>query len=246
MAHGDFVWCDLSAFEVENAKDFYHHLFGWSYDEMVQPDGEPYFVASTDAGLSAGLFAMPDKFQKIGLPSFWMSYIQVDDARAAAELAIQNGGKVEVEPLAFGDGATIALMRDPLGAGFTVYQGSDLPVRAGDPGNGQMAWNALYVLDAGPVVPFYEKLFDWHIDVDPAAKDVLHIHNARGARISGIHEVADELRGKFQFWGVHFAVTDLIRSRDDALAAGGEALYEDAGSILLQDRDGAAFFISPS
>ncbi|MEM8878817.1 MAG: VOC family protein, partial [Pseudomonadota bacterium] len=132
MAHGDFVWCDLSTFDVAGTRDFYGRLFGWSYDRIPQPDGSPYDVASINDVPQAGVFEMPEKFQKIGLPSFWMSYIQVDDAAAIVDLARQLGGKVEVGPIPYGEGALVALIRDPLGAGFTVYQGSDLSVRAQD------------------------------------------------------------------------------------------------------------------
>ena len=250
MPKGDFLWCDLSTFQAEGTKRFYAALLGWSYETTSQPDGSPYHLAATGTGDAAAIFEMPEKFQKIGLPSFWMSYIAVDDIDATVEQARRLGGKVEVGPLAYGGGASIALIRDPLGAGFTVYQGSDLAPRRSDAPPGHMAWNALYVSDAAAVTPFYETLFDWRIAPRPSQAGVLAVQNARGEDISSIHELPESIRGRFEFWGVHFAVPDLAAAKAKVSESGGTILYEDTTAneptLLAQDRDGAAFFLAPS
>ena len=248
MAHGDFVWCDLSTFHVAGTRAFYGSLFGWRYETTNQPDGTPYHIASTGGREAAAVFEMPERFQVMGLPSFWMSYIAVDDIDAAVDTARTLGGKVEVEPMAFGDAEQIALVRDPLGAGFTLYQGSGLTPRPAKAAPGQMAWNALYVSDLLAVRTFYEALFGWQIADDPAQPGTATVRNASGTDISAIHEVDDALRGKDQFWGVHFAVADTDAAKADITAAGGQVIYEDADgpTILARDADGAAFFIQPA
>ena len=45
MPHGDFVWCDLSTFHVEDTRAFYERLFGWSYETIAQPDGAAFYLA---------------------------------------------------------------------------------------------------------------------------------------------------------------------------------------------------------
>lgn len=247
MPKGDFLWCDLSTFNVENTKGFYAELFGWTFQAMTQPDGSPYHIGSTAGGECAAIFEMPQKFQAIGLPSFWMSYVAVDDIDTTVEQARALGGKVEVGPVAFGGNASIALIRDPLGAGFTVYQGGDLQPRRPDAAPGQMAWNALYVSDAQAVTPFYEAIFGWDIAKDPSQSGVYTIRNSRGDAISAIHELPDDVRGKHQFWGVHFAVADMAGAKTQLLKGGGTVLYEepasDGGTLLARDPDGAAFFL---
>lgn len=250
MPHGDFVWCDLSTFRVEDTKRFYAELLGWRYDTAAQPDGTPYHLASTADGEAAAVFEMPEKFQKIGLPSFWMSYIEVDDIVEAVAQAGERGGKVEVGPIAFGEGASIALIRDPLGAGFTVYQGNELKPRRASAPPGHMTWNALYVSDAQAVVDFYEALFSWRISKNLLHAGVFQIRGTNGDEISEIHQLTDEVRGKHQFWGVHFTVADLSTAKSQIVGSGGEILYEDhaaAGPTLLaKDPDGAAFFLRQS
>ena len=248
MARGDFVWCDLSTFRIETALAFYEDLFGWSYNSIYQPDGTPYQIASTGQGEAAGLFEMPKKFQEIGMPSFWMSYIQVDNAAATVAEANRSGGKVEVGPVAFDESSQIALIRDPLGAGFTVYQGSDLQPRHGDMGGpGQMIWNALYVSDPSAVTGFYEALFDWRISTDAGRPGVHAVHNEAGHQIASIHAASDQFRGGYEFWGVHFSVQDLAQALAGVGQGGGEVLGEldetARRGTLVRDPDGAAFFL---
>lgn len=247
MPTGDFVWCDLSTFHVEATKSFYAGLLGWTYEGTTQPDGSPYDIAATGRQASAGIFAMPRKFRDMGLPSFWMSYNAVEDIDATVAEARRRGGKVEVGPIPFGEGASIALIRDPLGAGFTVYQGAGLHPRPAGLPAGRMVWNALYVSDASAVTPFYEALFGWRIAADPALPGVFAVHNAEGREIAAIHQLPDAVRGRFEYWAVHFAVPDLASARARIVAEGGEIVTDDADprrpALLARDPDGAAFYL---
>ena len=250
MSAGDFVWCDLSAFNADRAREFYGRLLGWHFEEISQPDGTPYAIAFTSAGESAGIFDMPEPFQKMGLPSFWMSYVEVNDIRAAVERARERGGRVEFGPQAFGDNSSIALIRDPLGAGFTAYEGSDLSPRRRDAAFGHMTWNALYVSDAQAVIEFYASLFGWQISRDPSRLDRWIVRNARGEQIAAIEEQSDEMRGGYQYWGVHFAVRDAGEAMTTLSALGARVLAEEvteAATVLAaQDVDGAAFYLVQS
>lgn len=247
MAKGDFVWCDLSTFRVEDTKAFYTRLFGWTYDRLTQPDGSLYEMASTPAGEAAGLFEMPEKFQKIGLPSFWMPYIAVDSAEAACDRARRAGGKVEVSPLAWSEQDQIALIRDPLGAGFTVYEGTSLGSQRNLAGPGRRVGCALYVSDAGAVRGFYEALFDWRIAPEPDSYGAFRVSTADGLSVADIYELSDDIRGRYQFWGIHFGVSDTAAAKADIEGSGGEILYDyesEAGpATLAKDPDGAAFFV---
>ncbi len=250
MAKGDFVWCDLSTFRPPDTKSFYSELFGWTYKRLKQPDGSDYDVAATPSGEAAGLFEMPQKFQEIGLPSFWMPYISVDDVEVTCAIAAQHGGRIEVKPMAWSDHDKIALIRDPLGAGFTVHQGVGLSADATVDRHGHRIGCALYVSDADAVRPFYETLFDWRIATELASSGAFPIQNAQGAVVANIYELSEERRGKYQFWGIHFAVADLAEASDQIEKNGGEIVERDRSSgsetILAKDPDDAAFFLNPA
>ena len=241
MGHGDFVWSDLSARQLEAVSAYYTRLFGWSYEDDKAPDGSIYRNARTAAAPTAGLFTMPQKFQDLGMPCFWMSYVEADSAAAAVELARSKGGKVEVGPIDGSLGTKVALIRDPLGAGFTVIEGEGLRRRTDHPKYGDMAWNDLYVSDAGTIIPFYEALFGWTITPNDSSSECFDVKLGRRT-ISTIWELDESLRGKKQYWAVHFTVDDLDKARRD-IRDGGDILYDDGTSVLARDPDGAAFFV---
>ena len=246
LEHGSFFWCDLSTFDVDRTKAFYRDILGWAYTQDTQPDGAPYYLASQDDAFRAALYQMPKKFKNMGMPSFWMSYIAVDNAQATADLAKSLGGIVEVGPIPFGDGASIALIRDPLGAGFTVCEGAAGMGGGRAKAAGAMAWNALYVSDASSVAPFYEALFGWRVSDQADSQGAHSILTASGKPEASLYELPDAVRGKFQFWGVHFAVSDLNAAKQKVLSAGGEVLSDEPDQLLAKDPDGAAFFLVPA
>lgn len=62
----DFVTVDLSTFDTGKAKDFYGALFDWQFDQ----DADGYIQAHTNNHPVAGVYLMPEFFQKIRMPSF--------------------------------------------------------------------------------------------------------------------------------------------------------------------------------
>jgi len=245
LAHGDFVWSDLSAYRPDTAIAFYRSVFGWDFVETAGTDNVPYHIAKMADRECAGLFEMPRMFQEMKLPSFWMSYIQVDEFDTAVDTAGSSGGKIELGPVEFDSASKIALIRDPLGAGFTVYEGSGLTPRPTSPKPGEMAWNALHVSKAEMAIPFYRALFGWSIVEDDKIEGQHHVIGANGAPISEIRERGTEDRGGFEYWAVTFAVEDLSDACVRARQAGGEVgLSMDGLSITpIYDPDGACFYI---
>lgn len=238
MTHGDFVWCDLSARRLGVARQFYGGLFGWQFQDAAGP-GDDYLMAyAGDA--TAGLYTMPAKFVDMGMPCFWMSYVAVDSADAAVNAARDRGGTVELGPADGSDGTTWALIRDPLGAGFTVLEGNTPPPRPDHAAHGAMAWNELYVSHADAVIPFYEAVFGWEMAKDDTAGTFDIAVN--GIVRSAIHQLPDSARGKEQFWGAHFAVDDLAVA-NAYVARHGTIVGEWDGLVLARDPDGAAFFL---
>lgn len=239
MAHGDFVWCDLSTRRLDTARRFYGGLLRWQFQGAAGPGDGDYLMAYTRETV-AGLYTMPVKFADMGMPCFWMSYIEVDCARTASDIAHKRGGTVEAGPTDGGDGTTWALIRDPLGAGFTVLEGNTPPPRPDAPEHGAMAWNELYVSQSEAVIPFYAAIFGWTMTQNAmtGACDIA----VDGRVCSAIHQLPDSLRGKEQFWGVHFAVDDRAAAKA-CIVDHGTIVDAWDGLVLARDPDGAAFFL---
>ena len=113
-----FIWTDLSTFNIDASKQFYKQCFSWNYKGV----DEDYLTCNTGDLPSAGLFTMPEKFQSIGMPSFWMSYIHAEDLDSIVIATEKYGAKIKVKPQAAPTDGRIALIRDPAGAGLTCYE----------------------------------------------------------------------------------------------------------------------------
>lgn len=226
----NFTWCDLSTFRPQVTKAFYNRLFDWRFDGA----GDYEYAQIGDHQVGA-IFVMPHKLQQIGMPSFWMSYVSVQDVAATVAKARDLGARIELEDPAY------ALIRDPLGAGFTVHGGLRPP--AGQ-GHGTRAGHTYFCSDLSGVEPFYRDLFGWRFDA--LAADTCQIMSGRDA-VAIAYQQPDEIRGKEQYWAVLFAVGDMARALDTARAAGAtddlEVTLWDRPAHLVRDPDGAAFFL---
>ena len=231
---GSFIWCDLSAFRPPVAQAFMSNMLGWEFYE----DAGYAFGCLQDAPVAA-IYQMPQKFMDMRMPSFWMSYIAVDDVGRALDVASAEGGRVEVAANDY------ALIRDPLGAGFTVHSGQ--LEGFGPPGqsHGHRTGHDLFCSDLSAVSAFYSALFGWSFrESDPGCHV---IHSRDGAPLALVHELPDEVRGKEQYWAVRFGVQNLAAATAQAREAGASETMDvhlpDGIAALIFDPDGAAFLI---
>ena len=235
MKDNEFIYADLSTYDLITAKNFYTTVFGWSYFNS----GEDYWVAYAGNQEASGLYETPQKFKDMNMPSFWMSYIQVDDVEFTAGQARELGGIIELMDLDASIGK-IALIRDPSGAGFTIYEGDRLNARTDNVFN-TMVWNELFVSAIDQVQYFYETIFDWKIvSVDENKSDIL---DSNGAVISSINQVDNSLKGKYEYWAVFFRVRNLKETKRTIVNHGGSIVYEDNETTLAADPFGAFFHL---
>ena len=77
----EFIWVDLSTFDVGKATDFYSKVFNWQASE----DSSGYHICALGQDPCAGIYEMPKFFQEFQIPSFWMTCISFSDAKAVAK-----------------------------------------------------------------------------------------------------------------------------------------------------------------
>lgn len=235
MKKNHFIYADLSTYDLGISRTFYSNVFGWKYFNS----GEDYWIALSKNKEATGLYETPKKFQEMNMPSFWMSYIQVNDILETIELARAKGGIIELIDLDASIGK-IALIRDPWGAGFTVYEGDMLNARTVNTPN-TLVWNELFVSDVKMVKSFYESIFEWKIKASGNGR--FKILDLDGEEISAINEVSKSIKGKFEYWSVFFAVKDIEKTESLVLQNGGSLVYEDSYYKILADSFGAFFHI---
>ena len=240
--HGNFTWVDLSTFNVEEAKTFYLSVFEWNFT-----DGDSSYVnCSKNSAPCAGLYEMPEFFQKINMPSFWMTYISVSDIDSIVSKAKEFGGKVELEETnALG---RIALIRDPAGAGFTCYEGASKAIDHQNSKDGQWCWSELFISDISRVNKFYTGLFGWIFELDSDSTDRYSILKEGGERIGSVQVASNEIRGDKEFWGVFFKVKKAKKALAEIHKLGGSKVYKysntEGAHYLVNDSQGAAFFLT--
>jgi uncharacterized protein len=118
---GQFCWVDLAATDAPRAIEFYTGLFGWTGISQAANGGT--FVRLERAGHAvASLYQLSRSACDAGVASHWTPYVRVKDVEAACNQALALGGSVAVAPFAVVGVASIALIVDPVGASFGIWQ----------------------------------------------------------------------------------------------------------------------------
>jgi predicted enzyme related to lactoylglutathione lyase len=249
---GTFSYAELGTTDVTEAKRFYGGLFGWDFDDVPVPDSEPYTVARIEGDSIAGLASMPEQQRDSGVPPYWFSYITVASADETAGRVGELGGNVHAEPFDVMDQGRMAVIADPTGAMFGIWEpragiGAE---RVNDPGS--LTWNDLATSDVDAASPFYSELFGWEIEeidtgAGPRYWTIGHGGGASG-RNGGMRELGPAEQGVPPNWMPYFATPSV----DDALAKaeelGGGTLMPGTevptGKFAaVRDPQGAAFSI---
>jgi predicted enzyme related to lactoylglutathione lyase len=112
---------DLAATDAARATEFYTELFGWSAHTQAANGGN--FVRISHGGRDIGsLYQMQRSLLQSGVASHWTPYVRVADAEAASRRAAALGGAVAVEPFTVDAVARIALIVDPVGGAFGLWE----------------------------------------------------------------------------------------------------------------------------
>jgi len=245
MGHGEFLWCDLATFGVDDALKFYTKAFGWSFTSETFPDGSVYHYASNGNEVTAGIYEMPEVYRADGMDSFWMTYIGVDEIGPAIDQATRSGGKLVLGPASFGLAASIAMIEDPTGAIFTIFAGRHLQPRKRVLQAGLHVWDELLTPDMDAAASFYTELFDWKIDA-PDNKGRRLIRNLAGSVTGEMRQIprGDDSKGR---WCVGFGARNADAVLKNVLTAGGSeaavAASGPRGQRLATDPVGAVFSV---
>src|SRR5213078_5045733 len=113
-------WIDTSQPDPEAAVDFYRGLFPWEFEDVMPPDSPgKYFIARIRGGDVAAVGSIPE-----GAPAAaaWNTYVWVDSAEETVAKARAAGGGVITEAVDVADAGRMAVLTDPEGAAFRLWQ----------------------------------------------------------------------------------------------------------------------------
>jgi predicted enzyme related to lactoylglutathione lyase len=248
-APGSFCWIELGTSDQNAAKNFYGSLFGWkAMDVPMGPAGVYTLFQLEGRDAAAGYTLRPDQ-RSHGVPPHWMIYIAVKSADEAAQRASELGGKVMMPPFDVADFGRMAVMQDPTGAHFCVWQ----PKRNQGIGisgrEGTLCWADLNTSDPKRAGEFYTKLFGWKLTLgEKDTSGYLHIQNGEEF-IGGVPPTTHRNPGIPSHWLPYFLVSNCDASAAKAKAMGAQfhlepMSMENVGRFaVLADPQGAVFAI---
>jgi predicted enzyme related to lactoylglutathione lyase len=152
-------WIDTTQPDPEAAAAFYGGLFGWDLDDVMPPDAPgKYFIARLRGGDVAAVGSQPE-----GAPpmAVWNTYIWVDSADDAAAKVRAAGGQVLTEPFDVMDAGRMAVLSDPEGAVFCVWQANQHKGARIVNEHGSLNFNGLNTRDPEGAKAFYGAVFGW-------------------------------------------------------------------------------------
>jgi predicted enzyme related to lactoylglutathione lyase len=212
-------WVDTSQPDPEAAVAFYSGLFGWELEDVMPPDAEGrYFMATIRGKAVAAVSSSPP-----GAPpmAVWNTYIAVENADESAAKALEAGGTVLMEPFDVMDAGRMAVLADPEGAVFCVWQarGSQGAELVNE--NGTLNFNGLNTRDAEAAKAFYGSVFGWTTLSLPGGVEMWTLpgygdHLEEGD--PGLRERVGELGGPPGFEDVVAAITPISADQADVPA----------------------------
>jgi len=249
---GSFCWMELGTTDQKAAKKFYMHLFGWTVDDAPMGPDEFYSMFKLDGKDAAAAYTLRKDQREHGVPPHWMIYIASDNVDESAQRASALGGKVIAQPFDVMDVGRMAVVQDPTGATFCIWQDKRPRPAGARNTNGAFCWADLNTPDVARASEFYTKLFGWKLEKDEKdPSGYLHIKNGEDY-IGGIPPAEHSNPNVPPHWLLYFETTNCDATVDKAKQTGANVLFgpvsmENVGRFaVLTDPQGAAFSVFQS
>jgi uncharacterized protein len=261
-------WVDTSHPDPEAVLPFYRGLFGWDFED-VMPEGADgqYFIGRIRERDVAAIGSSP-----AGAPpsATWNTYIWVDNADEAAAKVQAAGGAVVAEPFDVMASGRMAVLTDPEGAAFCVWQAKGHRGAQVVNEHGSLNFNGLATRDPEAARAFYGAVFGWTtLDLPIGVLWTLagygdHLEE----RNPGVRQQMADMGAPDRFidvvaalttitgddetpahWSVTFGVDDVDIAVDQARKLGGEVLAGPFSApwtrmAVIKDPQGATFIAS--
>src|SRR5579859_3017522 len=214
---GKFCWAELSTTDAAAAKAFYKELMGWNYTDNPMGPDMVYTMADLNGSVAGALY-QDNSGQK---PPCWGTYITVKSADESAALAKANGGTVIAEPFDVMTVGRMAVIADPTGAVFQMWEpkahiGYHVVFEPG-----AVCWNELMTTDTAAAEKFYTTVFGYGVKKSMMPMEYTE-YQLDGKSIAGMLAMKPDLVGVPSHWLIYFTVANCGDTLEKAKALGGE------------------------
>jgi uncharacterized protein len=215
---GTPTWIDLGIPDLERAMQFYGALFGWEFEVGPAEYGH-YTICLLDGRRAAALMPHPDP---AATEFWWNVYLAAADVDATIARAVEAGGEVVGGPFDIPEQGRGALLRDPVGAQFGLWQGRGHVGCEVVNEPGALIRNDLVTPTPGPARDFYAAVFGFtlHANQDMPQADFTFLRRPDGHEVGGIFGNPAAPRST---WNTVFEVADTDEAVRRANSSGGKA-----------------------
>ncbi|WP_031085388.1 VOC family protein [Streptomyces sp. NRRL WC-3549] len=242
---GGPCWVELGTPDVAAAKTFYAALFGWRPTTDPRPEAGGYTVARVGGEPVAALSPayVPDQ------PPAWTVSFATEDTDGAVRAVRSAGGTLLTGPVDVFDEGRFAVVADPSGAVFSLWQARGFAGAGRFNEPGALTWAELRTDGPDRALDFYPAVFGWTVD---STERYTH-WGVRGAEFGGLKVIRDDETSEEPVtppgWLPYFSVADVETAAATALGAGGEQIVPPTPVpggpwvAVLRDPQGAPFGI---
>lgn len=223
---GDFCWVELCTKDAPAALSFYKTVFNWGQNDHNNGDHGTYHMLMLGEHEIAGAYQLTPELQQQGAYPCWNAYVKVADVDAVADKAKSLGGRVLNGPFDVVEHGRMAILQDPTGAVFSLWQSkheADHPEKQ-QPGN--FGWVELMTKDTQKAGAFYQDLFGWQAETAEFAGVNYTSFSIDGEYVGGMLQTRPEWGEIPANWSVYFTVADIDKTLTTAKDLGADLCYD--------------------
>ena len=243
---GTFCWVELSTTDTASARKFYEELFGWRRSFVLR-NGSFYTLMRFEGKDVSALNELRERQMPPGAAPQWLLYVAVENVDRSVAQAAALGGRLLVAAFEVMDVGRMAIVQDPTGATFALWQAREHIGAQLMNHSGALSWQELATDDASTAGDFYKGLFGWDVQPSPRGKKNYAVFSKDGQRPGGLTQM--KRAQDVPHWTAYFAVDncDLTALKAQALGAVVKLPPTDVAEVgrcaVIQDRQGAVFSI---
>ncbi|MFC5752783.1 VOC family protein [Actinomadura rugatobispora] len=194
---GTPTWLDLGIPDLGRAKEFYGGLFGWEFQDYG-PEAGHYHACLLRGEPVAGIMQLPEPTGDY----WWNVYFATDDCDGTVKRVTDAGGSAVEAPMDVMDQGRMAILKDPVGAQFGLWEGrAHIGSRiVNEPGS--FVWNELVTADSARAADFYRAVFEYTLEPIQGDMDYTVLHRPDGQSIGGVMGSPGASSGWFTYFDV--------------------------------------------
>jgi predicted enzyme related to lactoylglutathione lyase len=243
---GTPCWIDLMVPDPRMAMDFYGALLGWDFADLGDEAGN-YILCSLEGRQVSGIGRTPQ--DQPDMPAAWTTYLATSDADKTVATARGAGGQIMVAPMDVFNEGRMAIVADPTGAVFGLWQagrhhGIQVTDTAGAP-----VWFECMTRDFPAARSFYGEVAGYGFNDMSGDGFTYATLTVDDTMVGGMGELPAEVPAEVPpHWMVYLGVTDTDATLERVTELGGSVMRAASDTpygrmATVSDNQGAVFSV---